>query len=375
MIEALKGDYDLAVLTWLPPNFNESNRFFGSALRAGEIELHVMPAIGRALFRVLPVHAFFLKELIVMRRARRLAPRFDVLVYANNEADLGAAGIQYVHYPRFAPDCGAKVVRWYHRPGWLRAYYWLAQRLTGFSPVRMRSNRTLANSEWTARRVYGVHGIEAETLYPPVLTTFPTVAWHERENGCVVLGRLAPEKRLEEAIEIVRRVRECGHDLRLHLIGVVDDRRYVMRLRETVREYAAWVTLHENLARDELVDLVSRQRFALHAMPEEHFGIAVAEFLHAGCIPFVAAGGGSVEIVDGDPRLLFGSIDEASAKICRVLEDPTLQESLRRQLAALRNRFSLAAFTDGIRRVVAEASRSEGPTRGSNSRVGTDSEP
>ena len=38
---------------------------------------------------------------LLTRIARRWRSRFDLIVSANNEVDLGGAGIQYVHYPYF----------------------------------------------------------------------------------------------------------------------------------------------------------------------------------------------------------------------------------------------------------------------------------
>ena len=50
-------------------------------------------------------------------------------------------------------------------------------------------------------------------------------------------------------------------------------------------------------------------------MEEEHFGMVVAEMIKAACIVFVPKGGGQVEIVGEDERMIYDDMIEASEKI------------------------------------------------------------
>jgi hypothetical protein len=96
---------------------------------------------------------------------------------------------------------------------------------------------------------------------------------------------------------------------------------------------------------------LSRHRYGLHAMPNEHFGIAVAEMTRAGCIPFVPADGGQVEIaVDG--RLIYEREADAVAKILAVMGDPTSQLELRTDLAARQPLWSKDTFIARMREIV-----------------------
>jgi hypothetical protein len=136
------------------------------------------------------------------------------------------------------------------------------------------------------------------------------------------------------------------------VIGTADKPRYSRFVRRLVREHAAWVSLHENVSRAELVGLVAGGRYDIHAMPDEHFGIAVAEMARGGCIPFGATGSGPMEIVGGDPRLLFGSPDEAVQQILATLRDPARQADLRADLAGRAELFSTARFVARLRELV-----------------------
>ena len=216
----------------------------------------------------------------------------------------------------------------------------------------MRGNLTLVNSDYIGAQVRALHGIEPTTLPPPVPGTFPEVSWESRADRFVCIGRLSPEKRIEVIVDILARVRAAGANVRLEVIGTADKPRYSRFVRRLVLEHAAWMSLHENVSRAELVELVARGRYGIHAMPDEHFGIAVAEMVRGGCIPFVATGGGPMEIVGGDPRLLFGSTDEAARQILTTLGDPARQADLRAHLAGRADLFSTARFVARLQELV-----------------------
>jgi glycosyltransferase involved in cell wall biosynthesis len=167
-----------------------------------------------------------------------------------------------------------------------------------------------------------------------------------------------PVKRLEEMIEILSYVRTSAPELHLHIIGSQDNepegREYYERLMGLVRQNDSWISLHENLPRKELMRLVSGQRYGIHTHQEEHFGIAVAEMLKAGCIPFVPNGGGQTEIVGGDERLIYRTEEEAVEKIIPVITNPGEQISIRSYLDSRRELFSTEKFMNQIREIVGQ---------------------
>jgi glycosyltransferase involved in cell wall biosynthesis len=87
-------------------------------------------------------------------------------------------------------------------------------------------------------------------------------------------------------------------------------------------------------------------------MVDEHFGIAVAEMVKAGCIAFVPNDGGPVEIVGGDKRLVYQTKEEAITKIIRILSNPDEQASLRNYLNSRKELFSTERFMSQIREIV-----------------------
>lgn len=353
VIEALRAEHRLTLLSWEPPDLASVNRHFGTSLVAGDFTLVVPSPALRRMVALSPLPAALLKHALLMRLAHRLAARHDVLLTADNEADFGRPGIQYVHYPKLEPERPDVDVRWYHGAPLVAAYRALTRRLGRTTDDGVRANLTLVNSAYTAARVRARYGIEPVVLYPPVPGEFPSVPWQARRDGVVAIGRLSPEKRFEDVVHAVRLARRGGADLELHVIGSDGDRAYGDAIRALVREHAAWAHLHVDVARDELLRLVAQQRYGLHAMVDEPFGIAVAEMLHAGCIAFVHASAGPREIVGDDPRLLFRDPAEAAERLLAVHRDPASQDALRATLAERARQFSSARFADELRAIVA----------------------
>jgi glycosyltransferase involved in cell wall biosynthesis len=306
------------------------------------------------LLRCVPLRLALLKDALVRRATHRLSGGYDLVVTANNETDFGRPGIQYIHYPwNFRPR-PAVDLRWYHVRPLLVLYYRVVDAISRFSPDGVRRNLSLVNSDWTGALVARWYGMPSRTLYPPVAADFPAVPWALREDGFVCIGRISPEKELDRVIDIVAGVRRAAPDIRLHLVGApAAPRRYYRHIVRRVRASGGWIRLHENLSRTDLARLVASQRYGIHGMLEEHFGIGPAEMAVGGCIVWVPRAGGQVEIVGGDERLTYTNVEDAVEKIVRVLRDPGAQGALREVLAACRDRFSAERFVREVREIVA----------------------
>lgn len=356
MIEALKDSCRVTVLAAQRPDLASINRYFGTTLKPNEFDLELATGWFQRVLSRLPTPAAMLKAYYLYWRCRHLASQYDVAITADNEADMGSCGIQYVHFPRFFLRRPAVDLKWYH---WFRLLLWVYYRapalLSRFSTQRMRRNVTLVNSEYTGRMFRAVHCRETITLYPPAIGEFPEVPWQQRENGFVTIGRFSPEKRFESVITILNQVRAAGLDVHLHLVGVPDDAAYTKFVRALVQANSAWVFLHENLSRAQLIELITAHRYGLHAMQDEPFGMAVAELLSGGCIPFVFNGGGQVEIVGHDSRLIYDSVEDAADKIVQTLRDDNCQILLRESLAQRKDLFTTRHFARRVREIVAAA--------------------
>ncbi len=313
-----------------------------------------MPTWLRRIVDAPPLPLAMLRTAVMINSVRRRSAEYDLAITANNEADFGSVGVQYVHYPWNMFPRPAVDLRWYHFGFLLAPYYRLCVALSGFSADSMRRNITLVNSDWTGRQAWTRYQIASRTVYPPVRMVPSSLGWEARVPEFVAIGRIAPEKELERVIDVMTAVRAQVPAVRLHVVGTTDQTRYYRRIVRRIRAAGNWIQLHEDLSRSELDALIGRVRYGIHGMREEHFGMAPAEMVRAGCIVWVPAGGGQVEIV-GDARLTYGSIEEGVAKITRTLGDADEQARLRAHLATRASLFSTERFMQQVRAAVAEA--------------------
>jgi glycosyltransferase involved in cell wall biosynthesis len=356
MLQALASEHRVTVLSWWPVEIEPINRFFGTHLRSGDFDTMGVPRSWRIALDHLPIPAALLRSGLLMRYTRRVSGAFDVVIGVHNETDYGRRGIQYVHYPTYLRPRPQVDYRWYHK--WktpLGTYYRLADRLAGFSMERSRENLTLANSQWTAHHVRQSLGVDARLLYPPVLDPGPLPAWKDRRTAFLSLGRISPEKDYERSMRILSRVREHVPDLTFTIVGTWDryGYSYVRHLQRVAASLGSWITFRSNLSREELRSLIATLRYGIHAMGEEHFGMAPAEMVRAGMIVWVPRGGGQVEIVGDEPPLSFGTDEDAIEKIQAVLASPAEQERLRAYLKTQAERFGTERFVREVRDIVA----------------------
>ena len=356
MLQALAPVHRVTVLTWRPLEIRSIDRFFGTSLASLRFDSLIVPGAWTVLPDHLPVPAALIRSALLMRYTRRISADFDVIVGVHNEADYGRRSIQYVHYPTYLRPRPQVDLRWYHKPeSLLRGYYALADRLADFSLERMKSNLTLANSNWTAAKIERSLGIKARTLYPPVIDPAPPQSWDERRPGFLAIGRISPEKEYERVMRILAQVRRTEPRITLTIVGTSDRHvaNYCRRLRELATSLGSWVEFRDDLSRDQVAALMASLRYGIHGMREEHFGMAPAEMVRAGMIVWVPNGGGQVEIVSDEPSLVFDSDEEAVEKIVRIVGDTHEQQRLRDQLAARGESFGTTRFVAEIRTIVA----------------------
>jgi glycosyltransferase involved in cell wall biosynthesis len=358
LLQVLAEECDVTMLSMKRPDLREVNRRFGTSFDDGTFARIKTLPIANAFIEHAPFArlAHFERSLL-LRRARAIAAPFDVVVSGANEIDVGRRAIQYVHFPAGYYPRPDDDRRWYHgAPGGLALYYAVASRIATMDPVFVSRNRTLVNSAWTGDHYAKIYDGPWEVLYPPIGAANGSVPWEARRAGFIMLGRISPEKRVLEVLEILERVRAAGFDLELELIGTYD--RHSPGIDYARRVFAAletrpWVRLRLDLSRAEVFEAIGSTQYAIHGMHDEHFGMSIAEVARAGCIVFVHDSGGQVEIVR-DPGLRYAGLDEAAAKILAVLRNPSRVGALRERLQKDAAEFDVAAFVARFRTILNE---------------------
>jgi alpha-1,2-mannosyltransferase len=162
---------------------------------------------------------------------------------------------------------------------------------------------TMANSTWTANHLRSLWGLEPTLVYPPCnVKEFSERAAERRgmrrDHAIVSIGQFRPEKnhslQLQAFADAVPRL---PSDTVMYLIGGVrndEDRARVARLREEAAALgiSARVEFCVSCPFDRIGSLLGRGLCGLHTMRDEHFGIVVAEYMGAGCVPLAHNSGG-----------------------------------------------------------------------------------
>ena len=272
ILEALRQDYALTLLTSQPVEFSRLDRFFGTSLAGSGLQVRTIAPLLRRFLSLDPDPNSIQKHMYLMRVSKRIRHQYDLVLSADNEGDFGTPAIQYIHYPtlayaysRLRPSCD---LPWVQKlaclsKGEIRPWMLVAD----FSFDRMKANHTLVNSDWTGRWVKGVYGIDSTTVYPPAPGIFPDIPWEKREDGFVMVGRLSDEKQFDWGLRVLSVVRTKFPQVKMHVVGSAshEARDYLPILRALVQANSSWATLHEEISREELAALVARQRYGMHA--------------------------------------------------------------------------------------------------------------
>jgi glycosyltransferase involved in cell wall biosynthesis len=356
VLQALREEFEVTLLTWNPVNFEPVNAAFGTTLELADFRLLRVPDYWRHALRMTRLPLALLSGSLLQRRARALLLRehFDLVVSTTNEIDVGTRAIQYIHFPwNYYPRPDVDY-RWYHFRPLLKLYRRASIALSGTTTQGIAGNETLVNSAWTGRRFQDWYGGPARVLYPPVPIDRTPLPWEERADAFACVGRMSPEKKIEGVIDVLSRVRARGHAVSLVICGQRQVPVYERQILAAAAAHREWVSISLDLPRAELIERMATCRFGIHGMVGEHFGIAVAEMLRLGCVCFAPADGGPAEILGGDPALVYESADDAVDKICRLLEDPGALAGARERLQARAGQFSAARFTEEFRSICAE---------------------
>lgn len=286
------------------------NARFQTALSESAIRVVRSPRWLRFYKQIMPGKGRLLRLALTVRELNRVQNRHDPKCWIStyNEMWLPRPGLQYVHWPenhRVSAPPAAWPAR---RKLAFESVNRLADRIGLGAAAGPEGNRTLVNSHFIKERVaWRLPG--ARVIYPPVPPFAAGRPWAEREDRVVCLGRWSELKRLEAAVDLVARVRRAGaKDLRLAFVGFWDAQN---DYRDMIMRRCAgldWVEWHERLERPALETLVGSSRYGIHLMVDEHFGIAVAELMTAGCVVLVHDSGGPREIV-ADKRQCFTDVD------------------------------------------------------------------
>ncbi|AIC16718.1 glycosyltransferase [Nitrososphaera viennensis] len=177
-----------------------------------------------------------------------------------------------------------------------------------------------------------------------------------RADRVLVVSRIYPSKKLENAIELARILKRRGVGKEMVIAGnlAADDscgRKYYEQLVGMIGDYGLsdYVSIKPNVELGKLWSLMQKSKAYFHPMPEEPFGISVVEAMAAGLVPAVPATGGPTEFVPQEYQ--FHSLEEAAGIIQAALQ---VSDKERLAISDSVKRFSLPAYTRRFSQFISE---------------------
>lgn len=332
ILEALKNQFDVTLVTDETPDFDRLNDFYGTQLSDKDIEVEI-PKVVYIVNSDFPLFGRKIEEAVLFGS---IEDEYDLVFSAKGEFEkIGdVPGIQYIHFPkhinrrRLKREDEVKLKEPSDCSFPRNLYLWVYYKLWGMDKKAISRNRTLCNSGWTRAKFERVYRSEADVITPPVFDEFDEVPWEEREDGFVSVGRLSEKKNQLELIQLIAELRS-NWNTHLHIVGQGESE-YAKKIKKQ-GDNCEWIHFEGECTEQEMNELLSEHKYGLHGHRQETYGIVLAEMKNAGCIPFTFNEGGQTEILD-NKRLLFNSFGEAKQKIKKVIEDNELQRELKKEL-------------------------------------------
>src|SRR5215211_7175144 len=228
----------------------------------------------------------------------------------------------------------------------------------------MRNSTVITNSEFSRRAIVNAFGFGLDNIYilsPPIdIETFRNVALmangdDERNDIILVISRIAPHKKIENAIKLAKILKDNNIGKGMKIVGNLyyyyfDD--YYSELKQMVLGLGLtdYITFEINASLDKLLSIIRESRVYFHPMVGEHFGMAVLEAMAAGLIPVVPNEGGLTEFVPQEYQ--FNTLEQASEIIMYVFNHMPKTERIK--ISDDINKFSNSRYIEGFQTILNE---------------------
>jgi glycosyltransferase involved in cell wall biosynthesis len=220
----------------------------------------------------------------------------------------------------------------------------------------MKNTLVLTNSEYTRNAIFDAFNIDAEILYPPVdVDTFQRIASrsNHREDLILVISRIAPDKQIENALEVASLIRRRSVGKGMIIAGNLHqyDYQYYQQLKDMIVDYdlSDYVSLQTNVSFSQLVQLMQLAKVYFHPRLDEHFGISIVEAMASQLVPVVSDIGGHTEFVPS--KYHFHTLGHAADLIALAFE---ATNSERRAISNSTIKFSNANYIRSFHRILSE---------------------
>ena len=234
----------------------------------------------------------------------------------------------------------------------------LLARLHGHSVVVTPSTarrRDLLRLGFDPRQVFVVPPVGIDGPPPghrPATVRQPLIVW---------LGKIRRYKRIDHAVQAMKRVAVDCPEARMVIAGRQDDAGYQGQLCRLIRDLglSERISFALDLSEAQKYELLAAARALVLPSPIEGFGIVILEANVCGTPAAVSDGVPEDAVVNGynGLRSPFGDIDALAASLVRLLKDDTLFEALSHNAIRHAGRFSKARVKEQVDYLFRQAAR------------------
>jgi len=225
----------------------------------------------------------------------------------------------------------------------------------------MKNSTVITNSEFSRREIVNALGLDnIYVLSPPIdIETFRNVALMTNEDDetndiILVISRIAPHKKIENAIKLAKILKDNNIGKGMKIVGNLyyyffD---FYSEIKQMVLDLGLtdYITFEINASLEKLLSIIRQSRVYFHPMIGEHFGMAVLEAMAAGLIPVVPNQGGVTEFVP--QKYQFNTIEHAAEIIMNIFNHLPKREQI--ELHNDIDKFSNSHYIEGFHSILNE---------------------
>jgi len=166
--------------------------------------------------------------------------------------------------------------------------------------------------------------VDVDTIISKVKLNQPPDSLNYNDENCIlVICRIEPSKRIENAIYLAKQLKERKIKAKINIVGSFEPfyKKYCDGLIKLISDFdiSDIIEFHIDANFEDLTDLMKRSKIFFHPREGEHFGMSIVEAMSAGLIPVVPAIGGQSEFVPKEYQ--YRSLEEASEIVSSLLTD------------------------------------------------------
>ncbi len=195
--------------------------------------------------------------------------------------------------------------------------------------IMMKNTTIITNSEYSYKAILELYGIKPIIINPPIdIDIFRNSLLldndEKREDLILVISRIEPSKKIENAIKLAKILKEKRIGKGLRIVGSLENyyKDYYIQIKKMIVEFdlTDYVLLEIDASLENLILLMKKCKVYFHPRSGEHFGMSIVEAMSAGLIPVVSNNGGQTEFVP--LKYQYNTLDQASQIISHALKAP-----------------------------------------------------